>query len=378
MSAPLPKFITNYLLVSSGLLLIALFAAPRSAVQSAQATPQSLPEAKLSAGSQLRVGESITRTLTDSENPDHYAVFGAYGDLISVGMFATQDSPLAPSLEIRAPDGSQVAAANGKSEAVISALRLPSTGAYIIYAKSARATLGSYTLAVSAGWTLRDLDGSPLKMEAAYSGSLPRSADRQVWRLELRAGTVFSVLAQPAAESLLDPVIEVVTPTGDQLATAHDFSALHSAATQEIRAPVSGTYLIRISAYANKSIGAYDLIVRAPAATPTLTINATVEPVNQHIEAHVDQGTQYSEIIRGIPGQNVSVEVHAKQPEHFDPMIEVYGPSGRQVAEADDVSASNVDAVLKVTLDDGIGIYTIKVYGYALMPGDFTLIVRSP
>jgi len=48
------------------------------------------------------------------------------------------------------------------------------------------------------------------------------------------------------------------------------------------------------------------------------------------------------------------------------------------VAINDDLSPQNADSALQITLDDGAGTYSIRVAGYALMAGDFTLIVRSP
>lgn len=361
------------LIIGSGLLA---FHAPVATAQQATSPATTQP---VSMGNQLHVGESINSTLTDADVPDHYAVFGAYGDLISVGLFPAQDSKLLPALEMYAPDGSLAASAEGTTGALISAFRLPSTGAYIIYAKTTQPkALGAYTLSVGSGWILRDLDGNPLRLGSPYSGALLRLGDRQVWRLDLRAGAAFSVAVQPSANSPLDPVIEVLTPNGDQLAVAHDLSNANSAATGLLSAPTTGTYLVRISGYINKSIGAYDLIVRAPSATPTPVLNITAEPLDQKIEASVGQGSQYSQVFRGIPGQTVTIEIHAKQPGQFDPILEVYGPSGRRIAEADDISPDNSDARLNVMLDDGVGVYTVRVSGYALLPGEFTLIMHSP
>ncbi len=348
------------------------FAVAQTATPSATATPGTPSRP-------LKIGVSMDGTLTDPNKPDRYAIFGAYGDLISVGMFPAQTGQLIPAFDVYAPDGSLVASVVGKSEALLSAFRLPSTGAYIIYAKPGTPTgFGAYTISVGSGWILRDLDGNPLRMGSPYSGALLRLGDRQVWQIDLRAGTTFNVAAQPSAGSPLDPVIEVIMPGGEQLAVAHDLNAANSATTTILSAPTSGTYLIRISAYVNKSVGAYDLIVRAPPSTPTPALNITAEPLDEKITASVGQGAQYSHIFRGIPGQTVTIEVHAQPPGSFDPLVELYGPSGRRVAEADDMSADNADALLKTTLNDGVGGYTIRVAGYALLPGTFILIVRSP
>ena len=57
--------------------------------------------------------------------------------------------------------------------------------------------------------------------------------------------------------------------------------------------------------------------------------------------------------------------------------IRSYGPGGQRVAFVDDISATNTDAILQVALAEGIGEYRVEAYGYALMPGTFTLRLRT-
>jgi len=335
---------------------------------------------RVAADKPLHIGDTVSGALSELESPDRYVLFGAYDDLLSVGVFPDNSGDHSPSLEIDAPDGSIVASAIGSTDALVSALRLPSTGAYILYVKADQPNaLVHYSLTVGAGWILRDLDGGTLSAGKSVQGKLPRHADRQVWRLTAAAQSTFTVLAQPQGDSTLDPVIEVVMPNGDQLTVAHDFSSSHSALTSVISLPNAGIYTIKISAYINQTVGAYDLIVRLLPATstppPTLTPFVTSQPIEQRIDGHVAQGTQYGSTFGGVPGQRVTITVHGKN--GFDPLLEIYGPSGRRAAIADDVSAVSTDAALTLTLDDGIGMYTIRVTGYALSAGDFTLTVHS-
>lgn len=363
----------------SSLCLLCLLVAQPVCIQ-ADGTPTPTPFAAQS-GAQLHIGDTITSVLADPNAPDRFVVFGAYGDLLSVGAFPTSRQALAPHIEIDAPDGSVVAQSDGLTDgvpsALVSALTLPSTGAYVIYVQAADKTaLGAYTLSVGNDWILRDLDGGPFRLETPVVGALPRPADRQTWQLRLTAGAQFTITAQSSGSGTLDPVIEVLTPLGDRLAVAHNFSAAHQATTELLTAPTGGVYQVRISAYANQSIGAYDLVAHALAAAPTPYL--TPQAINQQLDGHVAAGSQFTYPFQGVPGQTVSIQVHSRPAGAFDPVLELIGPSGRRVALNDDVSSQNVDSALQITLNDGAGTYLIRVSGYALMAGDFTLTVRSP
>jgi len=331
-------------------------------------------------GAQLHVGDTIVGSLVDSNVPDRFVVFGAYGDLLTAGVFPAAGQTEAPHLEIDAPDGSIAAQSDGLTDgvpaALVSALTLPSTGAYIIYVQTAdNQALGAYTLSVSADWTLRDLNAGPFRLEALAVGTLFRPADRQTWKLRLAENTQFTITAQPSGSGTLDPVIEVLSPLGDRLAVAHDFSAAHLAQTGLLLAPTTGVYQVRVSAYANQSVGPYDLVAHTVAApTPYLT----PQPIDQRLDGHVDAGSQFTYSFQGVPGQTVSIEVHSHPSGAFDPVLEVYGPSGRRVAMNDDVTPQDADSALQITLNDGAGTYSIRVSGYALMAGNFLLSVQSP
>ena len=370
----LPRLIRMLLLCALSMLGMRIYSVR------ADETPSPTPIPAQS-GAQLHVGDTIAASLTDPETPDRFVVFGAYGDVLSVGTFPAAGQSEAPHIEIDAPDGSIAGQSDGLTDgvpgALVSALTLPSTGAYIIYIQAADPqALGDYTLSVGADWILRDLDAGTFRLETLAVGALPRPADRQNWQLHVTANTQFTITAQPSGTGTLDPVIEVLSPLGDQLAVAHDFSAYHQAQTDPILAPTTGVYQVRISAYANQSVGAYDLVAHALSAAPTAYL--TPQAINLRLDEHVDAGAQFSYPVQGVPGQTISIQVNSRPSGAFDPVLEVYGPSGRRVAMNDDVGPQDADSALQITLDDGAGTYVIRVSGYALMAGDFTLIVQSP
>src|ERR1700694_3765285 len=71
------------------------------------------------ASTQLHIGDTIAGALTDPDTPDQYVVFGAFGDLLSVGVFPDTPGAPSPSLEIDGPDGSVVASDNGSTESLV-------------------------------------------------------------------------------------------------------------------------------------------------------------------------------------------------------------------------------------------------------------------
>ncbi len=351
-----------------------------STVQADPGTPTPAP-AHVESGAQIQPGQIVTSVLSDLNTPDRFVVFGAYGDLISIGAFPAHEQTRAPSLEIDGPDGSIVGQSDGLTDgvpaALVSALQLPSTGAYIIYVSAADSqALGDYTLIVGSDWTLRDVNGGTLRLDTPAVGKLDRPADRQLWTVRLSAGIQFTLGAQPAGSGLLDPVIEVLSPLGDRLAVAHDASVGHYAQTATLTAPTTGDYLIRVSAYTNQSIGAYDLVART-VTLPSPIAAATAQTIALKVDGQVAAGAQFTQPFQGAPGQVFLIEVRSNPPGAFDAVLELIGPSGRRIALNDDRSPQNVDPLLRVALNDGAGTYLIRVSGYALTGGSFTLIVFS-
>lgn len=364
------------------ILLVALFGmmpAPVSA-DSATITP-TVPAtaAPVSSGATITTGMTVSGNLLDATIPDRFSLIGTYGDLLTVGLFPTHGQARAPGLTLYAPDGSIAATTSGDQDraTLLSGVTLPSSGAYILYIQAADSTaLGPYTLSVGSGWILRDFDGGLLRLDSPTNGVLARAGDRQRWTVRLAAGTQFTVSAQPTI-SVLDPVLEVLTPSGGRLAVAHDFSPAHSPTTVALAADSAGLYTILVSAYVNGSAGAYRLTISAQPPTPTPFL--TAEPINQSLYARVNTGGQYNYAFQGVPGQAVSIEVHSQPVGTFDPLLELYGPSGRRVAINDDLSAGNADAALEgVILNDGVGLYSVHVTGYALAAGTFVLVIHSP
>ena len=345
---------------------------PVAVTTAATAAPTTV--AAVDSGTQVRIGQTVQGVITDPQQVDHFAVFGAAGTTISVGIWPAPDSKLVPSIIMYAPNGKDVATAAGPTGAIVSGYTLPATGAYIIYVHgNQNQSSGPYILTVGDGYTLRDLDGGTITPEASYQGNLERSGDRQNWTINLPANATLSIDATPVGNNL-QPQVEILGPDGKRIGASTLDPASHAARVAPVVTQQEGRYSIRVNGLPGKDTGSYTLVAHVPKIVPTATFSVAVD---QTIEADVAQDERYTYSFKAVPGLVVLVEVRAKVKGEFDPVVELYGPSGRRIAMNDDNSPDSTNAVLQVGLDDGIGTYTIQVHGYAMTPGAFTLHVKS-
>lgn len=330
-------------------------------------------------GDLIRFGETLRGAISSLEEADRYALFVPAGQVISVGVFGELNSPLLPSLELLAPDGSTVASVSGgvnPTEAVLSGITLPTTGVYVIFVRAAPGSApGTYLITSGESWTLREVGGGEGRIGTSYIGELLRAGDRATWRFELPVNAVLSFEVTPQTPTL-NPVLEIIAPDGTQVV------ALRGGEGGTISPPYlttqqAGVYQVRVTSFKNESIGIFVLRSALISVTPT----PTFEPVDYAVRVSLLQGERHQYRFKGIPGDVVVIEVRALPPENpnlpiFDPIIVLYAPNGARIARADDLNAANTDALLQTTLDQGIGEYRVEVFGYALMPGTFTVQVR--
>jgi hypothetical protein len=339
-------------------------------------TPTITPTIVLAAqiGALIHIGQTIQGRITSADQVDRFIVFGPAGAVVSVGMFPAEGSQIVPSFVMYAPNGEQVGLASGAGGGIITGYTLPASGAYIIYARAFRGeSSGAYTLTVGDGVALRDVGGGEAVLGTAMQGNLLRSGDREVWTIDLPANATFSVEAI-SAQGVFDPVIEVVGPDGKVLGTAQATGTARVARLAALTTTVSGRHHIRVRASRVNATGSYALTVRILKVVPTATF---VVDIDETIEAEVDEGQRYSYSFKAISGTVILIDVRERVPGGFDPVIEIFGPSGRRLAIMDDIKANSTDAVLQLSLDDGSGAYTVQVYGYAMTPGAFRLRIKA-
>lgn len=326
-------------------------------------------------GQAIAIGDSVLGEIVDAETPDRYSVFAPAGSIISLGMFASDSSPLVPALEVYAPDGAKLAEATGapggEAAALVNSLSLPATGAYIVFAHGLpEGPAGEYSLSVGSGHALRLTGGSPGSVGQTYQGALIRRGDQERWVYDLPANLTFSAQVTPIDGSFT-PAIEVVGPDGTALASTRD-SPNDSALLPPLSVAQAGRYELRISARENDGVGRYLIATALVSVVPT----ATFVPANLDQSVTLRQGDTFEYAFDGVPGDVMRIEALAPEASDFDPVITLFGPSGRRIAQVDDAGVATTNATLQLALDDGIGRYRLRAYGYALMPGAFRLRVQ--
>jgi len=340
-------------------------------------TPTILVQATF--GAALRIGEPVRGQIQSTDQVDRFAVFTPAGTVISLGMFPDAGSALIPAFDVYAPNGDKILTAEGvpatdpadvrAGGAIVSGFTTPVTGAYVIFAKGngAKSAFGAYTLIVGPEWTLREVGGGSAQINETFRGQLYRSGDRETWRYQLPANATIRVAAS-ADSAPFNPVVEVVGPDGAQLAAVRGGPG-GTAEVPSLVTPKAGEYLVRITSLKNESAGQYTMTLKQINVEPTPTFS----PVDATLTGSVQQGERYSFTIQAKVGDIVRIEVLANDPAAFDPVLELYSPSGKRIARADDIGPGNTDAIVQIAIADETGDYRMEIHGYAMMPGSFKL-----
>ncbi len=150
----------------------------------------------------LVYGRSVEGEISDAVYRTTWSFFGNAGDVVDVSMRATAGN-LDPFLALLAPDGSQLASADGGGEgnnAALFAVRLPVRGTYTVVARRSGANLGaggrttgSFELLVSlrrAGTGEDSPTPIPLAVGTTVRGRLTRTAPLVRYGLETQGGNL--------------------------------------------------------------------------------------------------------------------------------------------------------------------------------------------
>jgi hypothetical protein len=205
---------------------------------------------------------------------DRYAIFGEAGSLITVGMSPSPGSATVPYFELYSPAGDVLARGEtvpGLPDAVVRGLTLPSTGAYILFARDAggQAT-GEYAIAYGEGLTFLERAQGHTLPETVYTGTLDRRGVRDAWTLDLTLGDVISAAAV-SGDGAFNPILELIAPNGQVIRVDDNGGGGLNAVIRQVIAPQTGRFTLAISAAASSPPGTYTLIWRYDASAPTPT-----------------------------------------------------------------------------------------------------------
>lgn len=306
-----------------------------------------------------------------------HPLYAAEGEILTVGVTPVEGTGLAPQIEIVGPEGhivaeSQSTTAGAGGDALVSPLLATVEGTYQVFVSGENGTSGDYVIAYGRGSTRQEIMREEAEFDVPNEGSIDRLGIRDVWPVELRAGDVITVSANPGPTSLIDPIVEVVPAVDPEAILAIDDNGGGgtSALIRELRIEETGLYLFRVKAAQAASLGDYTLIWRYINVAPTSTPPPARSPLLS-IQADVPDNEYLFFPFYGAEGQTIRVQVIGL--DDFDPVAALIGPDGREIMMVDDVETDLNPSFTYTLLQDGT--YNIRVNGY-IHGGAFELYVE--
>lgn len=313
-------------------------------------------------GSLIRAGDVNRHTFAIEESSE-----------ISIGVRKLYpDTPLRPMIEIYSPAGTKVSAANANpaGEAIIQLLTLNEPGVYSVFVTGQGGDSGDYVISYGPGTIFEDVRRGPALADTPYESSIGRGGLRDSWEVALNAGDVVTVAASPLNAGALDPVVELFAPDGSLVVSDDNGGGFPNALINEVRAPVSGLYRLKVSASSGVTAGGYRLIWRYINIAPTPTYDPP-RILMFALEGNVPEGEYAFYPFQGGVGQRVRVRVTARPASGLDAVAVLIGPDGREIARGDDENGLNPQFTADLPAD---GTYQVRINGY-LSGGAFDLVV---
>ena len=236
---------------------------------------------------------------------------------------------------------------------------LPETGRYVVGVTAFDDGSGPYEVAVHEMQALPvTVDGSDGDEGDLGSGAVAAG----VWEFEGDAGDVVNVAVR---SSDFDPVVELLSPGGEQLARDDDSGPGDDARLLAVL-PDPGRYVVGVTALDGEP-GPYEVAVHKLQALQEVTVgeSARGDLGSDAVAAGVWEFT-------GAAGDVVSVAVGS---DDFDPVVELLSSGGEQLARDDDSGPGN-DARLLAVLPE-TGRYVVGVTAFDDRAGPYEMNVRK-
>lgn len=160
---------------------------------------------------------------------------------------------------------------------------------------------------------------------------------------------------QIALNAQFDTYLELRDAAGDVVESNDDFDGLNSQIT--FTYPVNGQYTIVARGFSASASGPYTLTIAAAQAGPT---GGGLISIGQTLTPNLVSGQRDSWTFSANGGEVIRINMDAE----FDTYLELYGPTGQEVARNDD--ANGLNSQIDVTLPTA-GTYTIIARSF----GDF-------
>lgn len=356
-------------------------------------------------GEELEIGDVREGIFIEGSETHSYTFFATANTIITFGMSSFEESTIDPLITLLDPDDNVLIQNDNyrdSTNALVVNFSLPLTGVYTLNISSTNNQgSGAYLVAIGQGFVLRNVNQGEAAHNEPIISALTNYGLRDTWTIEASLGDRISVSVENWGDSLFDPMVELVAPTGETLAFDDDGAANKNAILTSIYAPATGTYRIYIAAYDHGSFGTYRLWWQIdnliptpipPSATntslpgtqlppsltllPTDILTSTPSPVleGQGSElSAVGIGERFSRQIELDADTSLTLFVEGHW--SFDGVLEIYAPDGTLLELVDDTGFdATFDRNPRLNIDiSESGLYTIQVYGFEGSEGVFTL-----
>jgi hypothetical protein len=336
-------------------------------------------------------GETVRGTITNEEPRALYTFSGESGEIITIRMIAP-NGDLDPYLKILNADGTVLEENDDFSsdtgrDSLITNYVLPISGTYTVMAtrfdEERGIREGDFELTLTTG-TYVDAPSTesiiPISYGDSVTGEISDEAYVVYYSFAGNAGDVITIELL-SEDNLLDPLVVLIDPNAVPIIENDDSPerALDSL-IENFTLPEAGQYLIAATRYegiSGNTTGQYTLILTQVSVGDTSTVATAIspippgEPVPPEITGTLILGQPINGVITpemgmvvygfdGQEGQNVSFAVR-RVSGLFDPSLLIVGPDGREIAQNDDASRLNRDAVVDNLILAGDGQYLVMV-----------------
>lgn len=318
-----------------------------------------------------------------------YTFPGRGGQVVSVSMESDNPS-FDPVLELHGPGSNLLAfsddTAVGESGARIAGVVLTVEGEYTLVVRSfGNAGSGAYALfatrenVVNAGGP-----GVGPGMAISFGETVVEAIDPQGqvdrWMFTGSAGQIVSIAMDHEFDSYLDPLLELLGPSGDVLVTSDDDGGNLNSLINGFMLPADGLYTILARSWGNSSTGGYSLTLSEGIASATGGLGAVgntgnIEP-GQTVQAVLAPGTLDEWTFVAEAGQIFSMAIYADA-DRFDTVLTLLDADNHELEYNDD-GGPGLNSMIRGWTVPANGAYTIRVGSYSgSSGGDYSLAIES-
>jgi hypothetical protein len=334
------------------------------------------------------IGETVTGTITNEQPRALYIFEGEGGQLVNIRMIAP-NGDLDPYLKLIEANGiileenDDFSSETGR-DSLISNFELPVTGTYTIMAtrfdEERGIREGDFELTLTSGTYVDPASEiTPITVGETVTGEITDEAHVVYYGFEGSAGDVVTIELL-SEDNQLDPLVILIDPNGVPIVENDDSPerALDSL-IEGFTLPEDGQYLIAATRYegiSGNTTGQYTLVLtgttgESTVTTPEIPPIAVGEPVIPEITGTLTIGQPVNGVLDpdipivvyafdGLTGQNVSFSAR-RISGLIDTALLIVGPDGREIAQNDNASRINRDAVVDNLILASDGQYLVMV-----------------